>query len=181
MAKDAKRRILDGAFELLRADGGAITLDATAKQVGLTKPGLMYHFPTKEALMLGVVDYFAERWEAQLAERLGQPPEAASPQQRMRAYVEVALSGRFDRADFAIYTNALCREVLAAVWVRRLGSWLDLPDSLPGPVRARLTAVRLMADAYWASAATGVFPVPDRDRAELLAVAESLLKDETSR
>ncbi len=72
---NARHRILDGALELLRAEGGGtITLDATAKQVGLTKPGLMYHFPTKEALMLAVVDHVAERWEALLQQRLGQLP-----------------------------------------------------------------------------------------------------------
>ncbi|MEV0263897.1 helix-turn-helix domain-containing protein [Streptomyces sp. NPDC050617] len=181
MASTTKDRILDGALELLRVERGAITLDAAAKQVGLTKPGLMYHFPTKEALMLGVVDHVAGRWEALLRGRLGQSPETASPHQRIRAYVEVALSGRFDRADYAIYTNALYRQALTATWVRRLAPWLTLPGSLPGPVRARLTAARLLADAYWAAAATDVFPVPDRDRAELLTVAETLLKDEMPR
>ncbi|MEU4820226.1 TetR/AcrR family transcriptional regulator, partial [Micromonospora aurantiaca] len=108
-------------------------------------------------------------------------PAPPSPHQRIRAYVEVALSGRFDRADYAIYTNALYRQALTATWVRRLAPWLTLPGSHPGPVRARLTAARLLADAYWAAAATDVFPVPDRDRAELLTVAETLLKDEMPR
>ncbi|MFJ8719589.1 hypothetical protein ACIRD9_41680 [Streptomyces violaceus] len=40
-------------------------------------------------------------------------------------------------------------------------------------------AARLLADGYWTAAATGVLPVPDRDRTQLLGVAEDLLKDET--
>ncbi|MFJ2270653.1 hypothetical protein ACIO8F_11260 [Streptomyces sp. NPDC087228] len=40
-----------------RRGGGSIPLDVAAEQVGLTKPGLMYHVPTKEALMVGVVGH----------------------------------------------------------------------------------------------------------------------------
>lgn len=130
MTKDVKRRILDGSLDLLRAEGGgAITLATAAKQVGLTKPGLMYHFPTKEALMLGVVDHVAARWEELLLDRLGQPLETASPHQRIRAYVEVALAAQFDRADFAIYADALYREALTAAWVRRFEGGSTCPTT----------------------------------------------------
>ncbi|MFJ3659585.1 TetR/AcrR family transcriptional regulator [Streptomyces sp. NPDC090119] len=181
MAKNAKQRILDGALNLLRVEGGgAITLEAAAKEVGLSKPGLMYHFPTKEALMLGVIDHVADRWDKLLLERLGRPLETATPAQRVRAHVEVALDAPFDRADFAIYTDAHYRTALTDAWVRRIEPWLTLPDDLPEPLRARLTAARLLADGYWMAAATGVFPVPERDRAELLTVIAGLLGDETA-
>jgi len=180
MARNTRHRILDGALDLLRVEGGgSITLDAAAKEVGLTKPGLMYHFPTKEALMLAVVDHVADHWEQLLRERLGRPLETASPHQRIRAYVEVALDGPFDRADFAIYSDAHYRTALTDTWVRRMEAWVTLPGALPDAVRARLTAARLLADGHWTAAATGVFPVPDRDRAHLLDVAEDLLKDAT--
>ncbi|CAM5643617.1 TetR/AcrR family transcriptional regulator [Streptomyces purpurascens] len=181
MARNAKRQILDGALDLLRTEGGgAITLDAAARQAGLTKPGLMYHFPTKEALMLAVVDHVADRWETLLLHRLARPLQTASPHQRIRAYVEVALAEPFDRADFAIYSDAHYRDTLTDTWVRRFEPWLALPDTLADAARARLTAARLLADGYWTAAATGVFPIPDHDRAQLLALAEDLLKDETS-
>ncbi|MFC9248291.1 TetR/AcrR family transcriptional regulator [Streptomyces sp. NPDC057136] len=180
MATKTKLRILDGALDLLRAEGGGtITLEATAKQAGLTKPGLMYHFPTKEALMLAVVDHVADRWEREMLGYLGGPLRTASPYRRIRAYVEAALSGQFDRADFAIFSDALYRDALTAAWTDRFEPWLALPDDLPGPARGRLTAARLLADGYWTAAATGVFPAPERDREHLVAVAEELLKDET--
>ncbi|MGK5632232.1 TetR/AcrR family transcriptional regulator [Streptomyces sp. URMC 123] len=179
MTRNAKHRILDGALDLLRADGGgSITLDAAARQAGLTKPGLMYHFPTKEALMLAVVEHVAARWEKLLRDRLGQPVETASPHRRIRAYVEMSLTEEFDQADFAIHSDALYRDALTRTWVRHFEPWLALPDDLQGPVRGRLTAARLLADGYWAAAATGVFPVPAGDRAHLLAVAEELLREE---
>lgn len=169
-------------MDLLRVEGGgSITLDAAARAAGLTKPGLMYHFPTKEALMVAVVDHVAQRWVELLVSRLDEPTETASPYQRFRAYVEISLTVPFDRADFAIYADAHYRAALTDSWVRRIEPWLALPDSLPQAARARLTAARLLADGYWTSAATGVFLVPARDRDQLMAVAEDLLKEETSR
>lgn len=177
MATGSRNKILDGALELLRADGGGtITLDATAKQVGLTKPGLMYHFPTKESLMLAVVDHVAARWEQRLLEHLGRPLHEATAAQRIRSYVEVALTGSFDRADFAIFADAVYRSALTTAWVARFEPWLTLPVELPAAARARLTAARLLADGYWTAAATAVFPVPHRERASLLAVVDDLLK-----
>ncbi|MEV6302137.1 TetR/AcrR family transcriptional regulator [Actinoplanes sp. NPDC051861] len=179
MARDGKRRIINGALELLRAEGGgSITLDATARQVGLTKPGLMYHFPTKEALMLAVVDHVAAEWVRSMADRLGGSPAEASASDRIRAYVETAFTGRLDRADFAIFFDAVYRDALTEAWERRLRPWLDLPDDLPDSTRARLTAARLAADGYWIAVATGVFAPAERDHAPLTAVMDTLLKDE---
>lgn len=171
-----RQRILDGALDLLRAEGGGtITLDGAAKRVGLTKPGLMYHFPTKEALMLAVVDHVADRWERMLLDHIGLPLDEASPHQRIRAYVEVAVTGDLDSADFVICTDAFYQNTLMEVWVRRFEPWVALPDELPASERGRLTAARLLADGYWMAAATGVFPVPERDLAHLLAVVDELV------
>lgn len=181
MATSTRHRILDAALELLRAEGGgAVTLDAAARQVGLTKPGLMYHFPTKEALMLAVVDHVADRWEVQLESALEVPLAEASPRQRIRAYVEVCLAGAFDRADFAIYSDAQYFTAFTAAWVDRLEPWVTLPDDLPAAVRARLDAARLMADGYWTAAATDVFPVSPADRDRLLAIAADLIDEDVS-
>ncbi|KOX11293.1 TetR/AcrR family transcriptional regulator [Nocardiopsis sp. NRRL B-16309] len=180
MERSTRTRILDGALDLLRAEGGgSVTLDAAARQAGLTKPGLMYHFPTKEALKLGIVDHVAARWEEMLLDRLGGPLDAASPHRRTRAYVEVALTAPFDRADYAVCTDALYRDAFHQTWERRFGPWLLLPDDLPDQDRARLTAARLLADGYWTAAATGVFPVLERDRARVVAITDDLLRDES--
>ncbi len=49
---DARIRILDAAEAIVRARGVAgLTLDGTARQAGVSKGGLLYHFATKEALL----------------------------------------------------------------------------------------------------------------------------------
>jgi len=56
MASDARDRILRAVRDLL-ADGGpsSVTLEAVADRAGLSKGGLLYHFPSKSALYVGLL------------------------------------------------------------------------------------------------------------------------------
>jgi len=169
MRPSQRARILDAALQLVSAGGGAeITLDAAARQAGVTKPGLMYHFPTKEELMLAVVAHVAERWEQAMLAALEVPFAESTPAQRVRAYVEVAVSGDLGCGDFAIFADAAYRPSLSGPWIDRLARWFDLPPSMPAGERARLTLARLAADGLWVADATGVFPPEAADRAAVV-------------
>ncbi|HWI21651.1 MAG TPA: TetR/AcrR family transcriptional regulator [Baekduia sp.] len=165
---DSKDQILTGALRLAREQGGrAITLEAAAREAGLTKPGLMYHYGTKDALMLAVVEHVVSQWVESLREALGGDPEGASAQARMRAYVDVVLAGTFDRADFAITAYSSTDDELAAVWRKGLAPWFHMPDDLDAATRVRLTTVRFAADGLWVADATNSMDVPHYDRAQL--------------
>lgn len=178
MSTNSRNQILDAALRLVRAaEGRAITLDAVAREVGLTKPGLMYHFPTKRALMLAVVDHVAAQWEEAMLARLGTPLEQATTRERIRAYVEVALDGEFDRADYAICTDAFYRDFLAETWVARLEGWFEMGSEVSTRDRGRIVAARLVADGYWMAAATDVFCPTSEERRQLLTLVEGLLEE----
>jgi AcrR family transcriptional regulator len=52
LAADAPTRILDAAENLIIARGvTALTLEAAAREAGVSKGGLLYHFASKEALL----------------------------------------------------------------------------------------------------------------------------------
>jgi AcrR family transcriptional regulator len=54
--------ILDAAEEVVAALGAqCLTLDAVYKQAGVSKGGLLYHFPSKEALIDGMVERYLQR------------------------------------------------------------------------------------------------------------------------
>ena len=53
----------------------ALTLEAAAEEAGLTKPGLMYHFRTRDDLLIAIQRHLTETWEEQLLAELGQPLE----------------------------------------------------------------------------------------------------------
>ena len=91
-----KNDIIIAAKELIK-NGETVSLDSVARTIGLTKAGLVHHFPTKKALMIGLIDNVAERWRTMLEEA----PSKHSPEERMMTYLNYALSGEIDSSDFA--------------------------------------------------------------------------------
>jgi AcrR family transcriptional regulator len=58
---DARTRILDAAEAIVQARGvPALTLEAAARDAGVSKGGLLYHFASKEALLTGMLNRLAE-------------------------------------------------------------------------------------------------------------------------
>ncbi|MBM7599603.1 AcrR family transcriptional regulator [Virgibacillus halotolerans] len=47
---------------ILENNFNKLTLDAVAKQAGISKGGLLYHFPNKEALLMGLTQYTFEEF-----------------------------------------------------------------------------------------------------------------------
>lgn len=64
-----RERILECA-DIVALEGGAanLTLDAVAERAGVSKGGVLYHFPTKEALLAGMVARQLEMARARRAE-----------------------------------------------------------------------------------------------------------------
>lgn len=76
----ARDRILDAAEQLVRDHGARnLTLDAVAQAAGVSKGGLLYHFPGKDALLAGMVERHVDELNARcLAERAQLPAACAS-------------------------------------------------------------------------------------------------------
>src|SRR3954464_11750701 len=85
-----QRRLLDVAGELVTESGVmALTLDAVAKRAGVSKGGLLHHFPSKHALLMAMVEDISSRFMAQVAERAGSDPDAHG--RSARAYVRTVI------------------------------------------------------------------------------------------
>jgi AcrR family transcriptional regulator len=58
----ARDRVLDAAEHLVASGGGAnLTLDAVAQSAGVSKGGLLYHFPNKDALLAAMIERHVDR------------------------------------------------------------------------------------------------------------------------
>ncbi len=63
-----RERILDAADTVARESGATkLTLDAVAERAEVSKGGVLYHFPTKEALLVGMVARHIEQARARQA------------------------------------------------------------------------------------------------------------------
>jgi AcrR family transcriptional regulator len=92
--RPARDRLLDAAERLVAEMGAAhLTLDAVAKFAGVSKGGLLYHFPSKESLLEGMLTRHLAEVEARvatrLAERGGKPPRAEVFRERIRVLLEL--------------------------------------------------------------------------------------------
>lgn len=174
MQTTTRERILQAAKSLAEehstVQGVAISLEAVAQRAGLTKPGLMYHFPTKQALMLGLVEHAASHWDQLLRAHAGAAPGELSAFDRHRAYVIVATTAAVSRADYWIFSDVLYHPALVEPWHRLLGPWHDA-TALPEPAQSLLCTARFCADGAWMSEATGVFAAASLDGVQHQALA----------
>ncbi|EAE2866200.1 TetR family transcriptional regulator, partial [Listeria monocytogenes] len=52
-----KNNLLTAASEIVKEEGVVkLTLEAVAQRAGVSKGGLLYHYPSKEALIKGMVE-----------------------------------------------------------------------------------------------------------------------------
>jgi AcrR family transcriptional regulator len=127
---DARTRILDAAEAIVRAQGvSGLTLEKAAKEAGVSKGGLLYHFGSKEALLTGLL--------ARMAEWMGQDFEAcvaAQPEGPGRV-ARAMLAWAFELTPEA--TNERCDRA-AAVF---LAAFHHDP-ALLGPIRAVVARMR---------------------------------------
>lgn len=169
--------VVDYAVEVLRR-GEPLTLDAVARESGLTKPGVVHHVVSKENLVTLVVDRITDRWEADL---VASAPTAITPQAKLAAYVDYALTGEFDNSDLAFVIDTRLRDGLAEQWVARLSPWFG--DDIPGTAthRAALRAARLIGDGAWLNKALGIDVTPENEVSALRDIAHRLIHEGVAR
>jgi AcrR family transcriptional regulator len=89
VADDTKARIRAVAMELFAAEGYERTsLREIAERVGMTKASLYYHYPSKQALLLSLIQPLVDEWRSEV--------EAAERQPYAPSTVRVALGRMID-------------------------------------------------------------------------------------
>src|SRR5690606_30036165 len=87
--RDTKGKIVEAAARVVLANGiASFTLDAVAKEAGVSKGGLLYHFPTKEHLLLAMVESLVKITEERIAEVQA---EDQQPGSWLRGFIEACL------------------------------------------------------------------------------------------
>lgn len=158
--QSARQRILDAAeARLLKLGPSGLVLDAVARDAKVSKGGLLYHFPSKEALVDGLIERMLDNFDLVQANLAA--PEAGQPGRWTRAYLASTVTDKGDPAD---HSAQLMAGILAAIdndperlgvirkrfdiWHRRLEH-----DGIPPATAA---VVRLAADGLWLSALLGL-------------------------
>ncbi len=94
MTASTRENLLEAAEDLVRSRGySAFSYADLAAAVGITKPSIHHHFPTKEDLGVALVDFYSERFDMHLA---AIAEAAVSGAERLRSYAGLYLAGLRD-------------------------------------------------------------------------------------
>lgn len=151
--RDTRNIILDAAESVVATMGVAnLTFEEVAREAGISKGGVLYHYPSKDALTEAMIERFIERFDTAVA--AAAEADRVPVGRNIRAYIratvgEPPLTGElFDRANGAI-TAALANfpERLEPVRRQSARNQRMVEGSDLDPVFA--TILRLAIDGMW--------------------------------
>jgi AcrR family transcriptional regulator len=145
IARDA---VLD-AFEAVLIEEGerAATLDAVARRAGVSKGGLLYHFPNKEAMIGSLLERLDRLAEAEIGAMKSAPEGAASYFIKSSLWADTPMDRVFVAATrLAEVAHEETRRRFAGIQQQ----WLDVLAEEIGPDLAK--AVRYMGDGLYFNA-----------------------------
>ncbi|WP_285760529.1 TetR/AcrR family transcriptional regulator [Nocardiopsis ansamitocini] len=153
-------RILDALQDVLIEGGtSAATLESVAAAAGVSKGGLLYHFPSKAAMMIGLVRRMSDRAEEEFRECVAQPGGV------VRACLRTSLPGSSEEAAlyWSVIASLRSKEDLpdeARDLIHNLfAQWSTLlREEIDDPVLAE--TIRLVGDGLYLTAIAGL-PQPD--------------------
>ncbi|SDO86885.1 DNA-binding transcriptional regulator, AcrR family [Nakamurella panacisegetis] len=176
MATDTRHRILRALRDMLaRSGNGSVTLEAVAAEAGVSKGGLLYHFPSKSALYLGLLADVRDTVAAEMAEAVARSGAARGFLEYSEP-VEDGEEGFFTSLIAAVRTgqnsendesDAQAAQLLADIF----RAWEQpMRDAVTDPVQAE--NIRLVGFGLYFAALTGLPPV---DPAVLAALFDRLV------
>jgi AcrR family transcriptional regulator len=176
---ETQARILHGAEEVVLREGVArLTLDAAAAEAGVSKGGVLYHFPTRDALVRAMVDRLGAAFDADLEHHLDASGAAGGGGAGAftKAYVLATVSPaagdeRDTRLGAAVIAGMAADPTLLEALRDRFAEWQRRVEE-DGLAPDLATVVRLAADGLWLAELFGLAPP---SRALRAVVAERLL------
>jgi AcrR family transcriptional regulator len=172
-----RKRILQAANQVVVRDGSnALTLDAVAREAGVSKGGLLYHFPSKEALISGMVEDLISEADQSMHDL-----QAADPKPERswtRAYIKSCrLSGETDTISAALIPAAASDPSLLEPLRRYYESWQEKVDQDLGDT-AKSTLIRMALDGLWLADLLCLAAPQGERREEFFDALNSLVENE---
>ncbi len=184
-AADTRERILRGAEEVVIREGvSRLTLEAAAAEAGMSKGGVLYHFPSRAALVGAMVERFVVSFDADLA-AFG--ADGGKPGDFTLAYVEASVSPKYELGDprerrigAALIASVASDPELLKPLRDRFDGWQAAIES-DGIDPATATAIRYAVDGMWLCDVFELAPVRGEARAAFAARLRDLLDEVTGR
>ncbi len=166
MRKSAKGKILEATSKVI-ADKGVLnlTLEEVARVAEVSKGGLLYHFPSKDALILALLDQSLEAFTSGIEKKA---QEDDRPGAWIRAYIECS----FGLSEDAVQGSKSASAIIAGssynphflqgyVETQKVWKVKILKDGLPQNIA---NTIRMAVDGIWLNEAIGLTPLNRQER-----------------
>jgi len=150
-AADTRDLIFQAASQILIDEGlSSLTLAKVAQQAGLSKGGLLYHFPNKVTLIEAIFEYHNGLFEARLVELFRAEDDA--PGAWLKAYAKASVEQIADSTTASLYASLFAaEEKYASAHAKMRQKYTDWQDKVIhsglDPNWAML--IRLAVDGLW--------------------------------
>ena len=171
MSEDKRVVIIKAAEAVMRKQGvGRLTLNEVALEAGVSKGGLLYHFPSKDALIKGMLDYAMDTFEGFIE---SYQKDDTAPGGWLRGYV----NGTFISSGSVSQESASAAALIASVshnpalleHYRELQSkWSSsLKDQSQKKLLSALV-IQMATDGLWLNEALGLKPLDPEMRRDFI-------------
>lgn len=178
MNQNSKRAaILKVVCRLVREIGASnLTLELVAREAGVSKGGLLYHFPNKESLIQAALDDFLDRFDSATDMAIAQNPALDNH------YAQAYLASTFDidkedlEMSFGILAAASNQPAMLDPMRERYLLWQSrMTAECKNPVEA--TVARLAADGLFYCELFGFAPLDEQLRTDVLAYLMNMIRN----
>lgn len=170
--------LVDAAERVVgRSGGSGLTFDAVAREAGVSKGAVLHHFPTKDALLIAMIERLAVR------ESIPAMQDASDTRTAVRAHIErvVRTPGNED-AVAATLLAAVARDIELLAPLKASAGAVIAGLTKAGLTAERAALLHFALDGLWISELLGTSPLSMFDRERLItSLADIILsKDPTS-
>lgn len=148
--RDTRSLVLDAAENVVSREGAAsLTLDAVAREADISKGGLLYHFPSKAALIEALIVHNAQRFETCIERELAIEPDA--PGRWTRAYIRATMqSVRHPNFSAGLITSIAAEPALLSHIQGKIDNWREkLRNDRLDPAVASIVQLTLDGWKLW--------------------------------
>nr|WP_107727533.1 TetR/AcrR family transcriptional regulator [Desmospora activa] len=171
--------ILSAALLIVKTDGvEKLTLEAVAKEAGISKGGLLYHFPNKHALIKAMVEESVNDFVADIHDRVTKTTDNG---RWSRAYLEATVEDvrEGNKLSTALIATLFSNPELLAKQQKEYFLWQKNIEN-DGIDQVRSTIVRLAADGLWFAEIFGMGNLDEELREKVIRYLKEMTSEEIS-
>ncbi|CAD7714554.1 HTH-type transcriptional regulator BetI [Xanthomonas hydrangeae] len=174
MRPSNRSKILDAALRVIDREGvTAVTFESVSSEAGITRGGMLYHFPSRDALINAIHAHLAATWEASMEAIGGKPAADLTAQERHMAYAR-ACAQSATRAELQFMLESATDQALTEPWAAVLERWAPpVPTDTQDEAALDDFIARLAADGLWVYESLSSTPL---DKDLKATIAERLAK-----